>query len=252
MKTDVVVDIGNSRMKWGLCRDDQVLESVSLPLESTDLWNEQQHNWNLSSATNWALCGVNPSALANFVSWVGEHKANQIILSSYRHLPISVAVKVPEKVGMDRLLNAVAAKHRVQREISLFIIDAGTAVTVDWVDPAGAFRGGAILPGLRLMAKSLHEHTALLPMLDVSKLSNPPLPGATTKAAMKAGVFWAVAGGIKAILRRLSVGEEARRHRVVFLTGGDAPLLEPVMDSGFITWPQMTLEGIRLSAEKLL
>jgi len=78
------------------------------------------------------------------------------------------------------------------------------------------------------------------------------LPGTTTKAAMKAGIFWAVAGGIKAVLRRLCVDEETLRHHVVFLTGGDAPLLEPVMDSGFITWPQMTLEGIRLSAEKLL
>src|SRR5438128_4900654 len=138
MKTDVVVDIGNSRMKWGLCRDDQVRESVSLPLESTGLWDEQHQNWNLSSATHWALSGVNPAALAKFVSWVGEHKANLIVLSSFRHLPIPIAVNVPEKVGIDRLLNAVAAKHRVQREISLFIIDAGTAVTVDWVDAAGA------------------------------------------------------------------------------------------------------------------
>jgi type III pantothenate kinase len=252
MKTDVVVDIGNSRMKWGLCREDQVSESASLPLESTYLWDEQHQKWGLSSATNWALSGVNPSALAKFVSWVGEHKANLIILSSFRHLPISVSVNVPEKVGIDRLLNAVAAKHRVQREISLFIIDAGTAVTVDWVDSNGAFRGGAIFPGLRLMAKSLHEHTALLPMLDVSKLSSPTLPGTTTKAAMKAGIFWAVAGGIKAILRCLSVDEDALRHHAIFLTGGDAHLLEPVMESGFITWPEMTLEGIRLSAEKLL
>ena len=97
MKTDVVVDVGNSRMKWGLCRDDQVVESVSLPLDSTYHWDEQHDRWNLSSTTRWALSGVNPAAVARFVSWVGEHKANLVVLSSFRHLPIPTAVSAPEK-----------------------------------------------------------------------------------------------------------------------------------------------------------
>jgi type III pantothenate kinase len=251
MKPDVVVDVGNSRIKWGLCGEDRVAELVSLPPDDTKRWDHEHAERNLSSSTHWAISGVNPTGLAKVADWIKEHRANLTLLSSFRDLPISVSVDLPEKVGIDRLLNAVAARHRVKRNISLFIIDAGTAVTVDWVDPSGAFRGGAILPGLRLMARSLHEHTALLPKLDVSQLSDPVLPGASTESAMKAGIFWAVAGGIKAVLGQLTACADAHQHRAVFLTGGDAHLLEPVMDSGSIVWPQMTLEGIRLSAETL-
>jgi pantothenate kinase type III len=68
---------------------------------------------------------------------------------------------------------------------------------------------------------------------------------------MKAGVFWAVAGGIKALVRLLSAGKGASRHRKVLLTGGDAELLAAVMDPDVTVWPYMTLEGIRLSAEAL-
>jgi type III pantothenate kinase len=250
MKTDVVVDVGNSRMKWGLCRDEQVCQCVSLPLEASELWDKQFQSWELSSSSSWALSGVNPAALAQFGDWLRQRSPHLVVLSSSRDVPITVLVDAPEKVGIDRLLNAVAATARIQRPVPLFIIDAGTAVTVDWVDSSAAFRGGAILPGLGLMAKSLHEHTALLPLLDVSRLSVPGLPGQSTKAAMEAGVFWAVAGGIQAILRQLTDRAAAHRGREVFLTGGNAPLLEPVM-SGFMTWPHMTLEGIRLSAEKL-
>jgi type III pantothenate kinase len=99
------------------------------------------------------------------------------------------------------------------------------------------------------MAKVLHDETALLPFVDASKLSNPPLPGTKTVAAINAGIFWAVAGGIKAIIHQLM--QQPNRGHVVFLTGGDAPLLEAVLEREFILWPEMTLEGIRISAEKL-
>src|SRR5262249_59676878 len=114
--------------------------------------------------------------------------------------------------------------------------------------------------GRGLMTQALRDHTALLPRVEVRE-ANPPLPGASTTAAIQAGVFWAVAGGIKALVRQLA----ARARQLtdpdltgplpeppaVFLTGGDASLLAPVMDPGVIGWPNMTLGGIRLTAESL-
>jgi hypothetical protein len=38
----------------------------------------------------------------------------------------------------------------------------------------------------------------------------------------------------------------------VFLTGGDAPLLQTGLQGDLQLWPNMTLEGIRLAAEALL
>src|SRR5439155_21245354 len=117
-------------------------------------------------------------------------------------LPITNDVVKPEHVGIDRLLNAVAARNRLMAAKSIVIIDAGSAVTVDWVDKDGVFRGGAIFPGLQMMAKALHDYTAALPMVEDNR-STPRhiLPGNSTESAIRGGVFWAVAGGIRALTR---------------------------------------------------
>jgi type III pantothenate kinase len=116
---------------------------------------------------------------------------------------------------------------------------------VDFVDEDGAFRGGSIFPGLRLMAQALCDHTAALPFVDVTQ-PRPFLPGLDTRQAIRAGVYYAVAGGINTLINLLSA--EARGPVQVFLTGGDATLLAPVLHSHAEHWPEMTLEGIRLSA----
>ena len=114
--------------------------------------------------------------------------------------------------------------------------------------PDGTFVGGAILPGLRLMAQALHDHTALLPLISTPRAA-PPAPGTSTPAAMELGVYWSVAGGVLAVL------DAYRRHfdaePAVFLTGGDGPALVGALGPTATHWPEMTLEGIRLAAEAL-
>ena len=50
----------------------------------------------------------------------------------------------------------------------------GTAITVDLVSADGAFLGGAILPGIAMSARALHEFTDLLPLVDMAELAAPP------------------------------------------------------------------------------
>jgi type III pantothenate kinase len=97
------------------------------------------------------------------------------------------------------------------------------------------------------MAKALHDYTALLPLVEPPSQA-PPLPGTATIHAVEAGIFWAVAGGIEALLREYR--SLCRASVEVFLTGGDGPRLQAIMPQDQ-HWPTMTLEGIRLSAEKL-
>jgi type III pantothenate kinase len=254
MKPGIVVDIGNTRMKWGRCSEDRVTESVSLPLDHPAAWEGQVKRWNLENSLSWAIAGVHPERGIQFTAWVEQRGDPVTVLEYWKGFPIKIAVQEADRVGIDRVLNAVAAKSRVQREISIFIVDAGSAVTVDWVDEKGTFRGGSIFPGIQLMAKALHEYTAALPLLTIKavpSLANPILPGTSTVTAMEAGIFWAVAGGIKALLRQLISRAKASRHCVIFLTGGDAHYLAGVMDPTVQIWPEMTLEGIRLAAEVL-
>jgi type III pantothenate kinase len=257
VKPNVVVDVGNSRIKWGLCATDGISLSASLPASDPAAWQAQLDTWKVAGPFSWAVSGVHPERRDELVNWLRQRGDAVWLVQRAEQLLLRVLLPHPDWVGIDRLLAAVAARSRVFRPAPVIIVDAGSAVTVDLLDATHAFRGGAIFPGLRLMAQALHEHTALLPLIEV-KHTNPPLPGTDTPAAMEAGVFWAVAGGIKALVRQLAARARSftdpdlsgppPQPPVLFLTGGDAPLLEPVMDTTMVRWPDMTLEGLRLSA----
>jgi type III pantothenate kinase len=248
MKVDVVVDVGNTRIKWGRCTEEGVAEIASLPPEDPRPWEQQIKDWQFSEPLYWAVSGVHPQRRDRLVEWLRQRGNCVKVLDHYLQLPITVLVPAPESVGIDRLLNAVAAKIGAGRFDSIIIVDAGTAVTVDLVDQDGAFRGGAILPGFHLMTQSLHDYTALLPLVDVRE-SNPRLPGNNTESAIEAGVFWAVAGGVKALIRQLTARSGSHRGPEIFITGGNAELLLPVLEKEVRHYPQLTLEGIRLAIE---
>jgi type III pantothenate kinase len=252
MKPNVVVDIGNSRIKWGYCAQDRVGDVVSLDPDNEDSWEEQIKPKALKEPIKWAVAGVHPERVDRFMDWVRKRGDKAALIHDRTLLPIKIEVGEPGRVGIDRLLNAVAARSRVLPGDSIAIIDAGSAVTVDWVDREGAFRGGAIFPGLQLMAKALHEHTAALPLIDVNR-STPRhiLPGNSTELAIRGGVFWAVAGGITSIIRLFGSRTEPYFNFVIYLTGGDAKILQPILHSETKLWPEMTLEGVRLAAEAL-
>jgi type III pantothenate kinase len=250
MTPTVVADVGNSRIKWGWFTVEQFVDSASLPPDDPAAWQAQLGHWGLTDPVPWAVSGSHPPRRDRLVEWLRQRGDRVEVLADCGQLPLQARVAEPGRVGLDRLFNAVAANSRVQREASRIIIDAGTAVTVDWVDEEGAFRGGSIFPGMRLMGKALNDYTALLPLVEV-RGANPELPGTSTVSAIEAGIYWAVAGGVKALVRQLAGRAGDARHPEVFLTGGDASLLAPVMDVGVHFWPHMTLEGIRLSAEAL-
>jgi type III pantothenate kinase len=246
MKPAFVADVGNSRIKWGRCQGGRIGETVSLPPDDPQAWHRQMELWNLAEPVSWAVAGVHPSRRDHLAEWLGERGHAAQVLRSSQQLPLRVLVQHPESVGIDRLLNAVVASRRVPQGVGAVLVDAGSAITVDWLDESSAFAGGAILPGIRLMARALHEHTALLPLVHVEHAA-PHLPATSTAAAIEAGVFWAAAGGIQALVSRL-MGHATSTPKV-FLTGGDGPFLAGALNHSVELWPNMTLEGIRIAAE---
>ncbi len=246
MKPDVVVDVGNSRIKWGLCSFNSVWDTCSLPHDDSEAWTRQLESWP-DARGSWVVSGVHPKGRDRLIDWLREQGQYVVLLDDPNDLPLRVLVPRPDHVGIDRLLDAVAANSRRQPWEPAMVIDAGSAVTVDLLDKKGAFVGGAILPGMRLMAKALHDYTALLPLLP-PPVKPPEVPGTNTRAAMELGIFWAVAGGVERL------GYEyrcfCREEMDCFLTGGDGPLLYSAFPHWRL-WPEMTLEGIRLSVEAL-
>ncbi len=248
MRPNVVVDVGNTRIKWGLCDAGAVVRTASLG-DEPDEWDRQLEQWPLSGDT-WVLAGVQPRRAGRLHEWLSARGQNVIVLTGAAKLPLAVNLEHPDRTGIDRLLNAVAAKSRLSPGQGAVLIDAGSAVTADWLDESHSFQGGCIFPGLDLMAEALHRYTALLPRVTVS-LPVPTLPGKSTIPAMQVGLFLAVSGGIREAVRQYA--EMATNPPGVFFTGGQAPLFAEAMQipSGWTLWPEQTLVGILRAAETL-
>jgi type III pantothenate kinase len=242
MTARLVADIGNTRVKWGLCLPND-LQVAGLPADDPDAWSQQLEQWHAGPDSEWAVAGVHPSRRDRLVTWLRNQQTAVRVIADYRELPLRVAVEHPERVGIDRLLNAVAASARVGQGTSAIVIDAGSAVTVDLIDDDGVFRGGSIFPGLRLMARALHGDTAQLPL--VEDLTAAEVPGPDTAAAIRAGIYHAVCGGIDRLVELMSNRTPSAR---VFLAGGDTHLAAGLRCGPEVVGPALTLEGLRRTA----
>ena len=247
MTPHVVADVGNSRIKWGRCSPDAVTETASLPPEDGAAWQEQFDAWRVAPGSAWVIAGVHPARRDRLADWLLQRGQQVRVVKQSGELPLQTRLLHPERAGIDRLLDAVAANRRRTPGRPAVVVDAGSAVTVDYLDEDGVFAGGAILPGLRLMAKALHDYTALLPLVEPPH-DVTPLPATATDRAIAAGLYWAVVGGVDGMMRFYQLQSDARID--LFLTGGDAPLLRRIR-SDAVFWPAMTLEGLRWTAETL-
>jgi type III pantothenate kinase len=261
MKPHLVADIGNTRIKWGLCApsESKILRLASLP-EDPEAWEQQRAEWfpPETGPLRWVLASVQPERGERLKDWCRQRGDEVVVLSRASQLPLTVGLAEPDKAGIDRLLNAVSARSQLLGGQPAILVGVGSAVTVDWLDEAHVFRGGAIFPGLGLMARALHEHTALLPRVTVLQ-PLPPLPGSGTIPAMQAGIFWAVAGGIAMISRNYC--DQSSTPPRLFVTGGDGEFvlkyLSSYLSAGWLSelkptwWPKQTLEGILRSAEAM-
>jgi type III pantothenate kinase len=260
MTPHVVADIGNSRIKWGMRAPggSHILRSQSLSVDVAE-WEKARADWfaHVREPMSWAIASVQPRSCDRFREWLISRGDRVIQLERADQLPLKVGVPRPDYVGIDRLLDAVAACSVLPPGKGAILIDAGSAVTVDWLDEDHVFRGGSIFPGIRLMAEALHQYTALLPLVKIES-PVPTLPADSTTPAMQVGIFLAVSGGIRDAVRRLSAGRAVMPQ--VFFTGGDSTLLvremhleaphglEPPWRDA-VHWPNQTLEGILHSVE---
>lgn len=176
---------------------------------------------------NWAIASVNRSSTTRLVEWIRRHRPDDsIFLLAASDLPIPVDLPSPDRVGIDRLLDAVAANALRHPHHAAVVVDAGSAITVDLVSSRGVFCGGAILPGMHMSARAMHQFTDMLPLLETTEmLEHIPAVGRNTEHAMRSGLFWGTIGAIREIVYRMSE-ESVQREGIsrqdvdLFLTGG--------------------------------
>lgn len=248
MTPDVVVDIGNSRIKWGWRNAAGTFQHLSMDPDNRDVWEAKVPDTGHRSPLLWGVASVHPKRLERFTAWATGRGDQVVTIHDRARLPIRIQSRDPDAVGIDRLLGAIAANARRRPDCPAVTVDVGTAVTINLVDTSGAFRGGAILPGFRLMAAALHQNTAKLPFVEPSQPSS-HFPGQDTVDAIRLGIHCAIEGAVTTFRSQLTEWQGPTDQTDVFYTGGNATLLVPVGATNHV--PTLNLEGIRLAAEAL-
>ena len=239
------VDIGNTRVKACLWDSPTALEPLSEFTDSSDDCGDAI-NWfkDLSLckgvAAVWYISSVNKRKSFALVCGIARERPKDVVKEiALQDVPLNVRYDHPEKLGLDRAVAAFAGIRLLGDKRPFLVVDAGTAVTIDYVDSDGIYCGGAILPGSRLIAEALRTKTSCLPMLsdpeneELVKNSQEFIfdvlsyPATETLRAIRLGVVFSVVGAIGAFywntLRSLrNKGDFS--DLVLLLAGGDSLL----------------------------
>lgn len=273
----LAIDVGNSQVKFGWFAPEAACGSESKPSElaitlpqlpqpeetltvshrglSRDQFVAQVNDWldRLPTAEpRRFLASVHAGAAQVVSALLLQRSSGELHELTAAELPLEVRVDEPAKVGIDRLLGAVAANQLRERNRPAVVVSLGTACTVNLIAADGAFEGGAILPGLGISAAALHEGTSALPMLS-AEMIDPPADaiGKSTQGAISSGLVWGVVGAATELIDRMTRSFE--KPPQVFLTGGDATRLAGKLigpEGPARPLPNMVLAGIQIAAEE--
>ncbi|MBQ7439804.1 MAG: type III pantothenate kinase [Paludibacteraceae bacterium] len=215
---NLCIDQGNSRTKVALMTDEgkMVKHLIYKSFSSADV--ERLFDlYDITDSIISSVVNIEPAV----VNTLHRRSQHFVLFDHHTPVPITNRYDTPETLGQDRLAAAVGAKSICPDE-NLLIIDAGSAITYDFVSAEGEYLGGNIAPGLKMRFTMLHRMTKKLPLVEADENELIPLFGTNTRDAIAAGVIRGVAYEVKGYMRTL--GEKVPHFRT-FLTGGHAPYI---------------------------
>jgi len=243
---NLLVDAGNSWIKWALASGQRLETRGKFRHRDDDPAQLAEQAWGrLSPPARMLVSNVAGAALADGLSaWAVRHwQLQPVFLRAGREAAgVTNAYPIAEQLGVDRWAAMIAAWHGAGDAVC--VVDCGTAITLDLVDPAGRHRGGLILPGIRLMQQALCAQTADLRVPDCDQA--PVLLANGTAAAIGSGCRFAVAAAIDRLAR--DVGISAGLQPDVILTGGDASIVAPLLTIAARQDSDLVLKGIAILA----
>lgn len=240
-----LVDIGNSRIKWGRAEAGGVAGAGAAHYGAEDLERCLDAAWSgCDRPARVVACSVGGGEVRERLrAWIDARWGVdcEIVATRRRGFGVTCAYDDPRRLGSDRWAALVAARHRVAGPAC--IVDCGTAITVDAISATGEHLGGLIAPGAGLMRRALTRDTKEIGEVDVEAdaLLERSTPGAVSAGSFHAAVAFvdrAADGAVAAL------GGEA--HCVI--TGGEAPRLLPALARAHAHRPWLVLEGLAVIA----
>ncbi len=259
----LLLDAGNTRLKWALCERGQFLQSGVFTYEWPTLLAQFQTQWgDLAKKGMIKKLVLSNVAGEQFESllrqwWLGnclQEKALQetalltidIVQAQAQAFGVQCAYRQPRQLGADRWAALVAARHHITG--ACCVIACGTALTIDVLSAEGVHVGGLIAPGMAIMRQNLLANTTqITAQIEVDDAKNASIFCVQdTASAVQAGIMAATTGAVQQVL------QQCRKHGqltpVCVVTGGDAQLLLPGLPKGSLHGAEWVLKGLAIIA----
>lgn len=242
------LDVGNTRLKWGLSNSSDSFSQTGHCLTSDGASLEEiLKNHSFSHAVGVCVAPAHQQdQITSLIHSLSQIKTQWLIspthtgdlINTYHH---------PHQLGPDRWAALVGAWS--QQKGPTIVMTLGTATTIDSIDDRGNFLGGVILPGLTLLQKTLHHHTARLPDFEFTSFLKPLDWPKETETAIQQGALVATLGAYHLIHDRLQ--KETDKAPLTWLNGGQGSILKAFLPYPFQYHPILNLLGLRFWHQSL-
>lgn len=207
-----LIDIGNSMIKWKLINNNKIIIYNQYDIKDFEC-KLLPNNKEIKCIY---IANVNHDKYSKLIiDWYKKHPCKIQVITERTHPNLQNNYDEKDKLGIDRWLNALGAWKYYNQ--SVFIISAGTAITIDYVEviknQIASYQGGIILPGLHTLLNSLNHTTA---KVNASISENIRYPAKSTNDSVSTGITFAIVGAVNQVCRTQSVSVP------IVITGGDA------------------------------
>ena len=231
---NLLVDIGNTRMKWALADADgrvfgeEVGTLTDAHLASLIVRYDVQR----------AICSSTRGEVAQTEALLAHHVPQVVSFTADTPVPVGIDYATPETLGRDRVAAAVGASVLYPNR-DVLIVDFGTALTIDYLSADGVFHGGSISLGVTNRFRALHEYTASLPLVEPTEEEQ--LFGNSTKTAIAQGVMNSVQFELEGYIARMA---EKKADFCIIFTGGEAKYFVKRIKNTIFAEPNLVFCGL--------
>jgi type III pantothenate kinase len=231
---NLIIDVGNTRIKTAVFDDGKMIHNESLTNDS--FISEAKKiikKYKCTSAIISSVGSVNKSQIDEL-----RAEISLIELDYNTKVPFVNKYSTPKTLGVDRIA-LVSSAISTYPSKNVLIIDAGTCITYDFLNNEGNYYGGAISPGLQMRYKALNVFTEKLPLLEPSEKFE--LLGNSTETSIHSGIINGVINEIDGMIKQY---RKKNTDLTVVLTGGDVNFLSNRLKNGIFANPNFLLEGL--------
>jgi type III pantothenate kinase len=231
---NLCIDQGNSSTKIGVFNQNEMVETAVFEKFGFDEISELFEKYPINACILSSVVHENNELLVQ----LRERCHEFIELSHQTPVPIENRYHTPETLGKDRLAAVIGASF-LKPGSDLLVVDAGTAITYDFIDANNNYWGGNIAPGLNLRLRALHEFTQKLPLVE-AQVESPDL-GTDTRSAIISGALYGIVYEIDGYFDHLKIKYPGL---LAFLTGGSTFYFATKLKNAIFAEKNLVLIGL--------